>query len=341
MSIKATATQVAESRLGKSIVVLALCAVLACMGLAGCSSTSSNSSSSQKSSGAAASESSYTFTDDLGNQVTVDNPQRVVACMGSFANIWQLASGTLVGASNDAFTYTDYGIDASSVAEVGDFSNLSLESIIDLNPDFVIMTGSTTGRGSGVSQQDFKDSLESSGIPVAYFTVTTFDDYLRMLRTCCDITGDEQAYQKNGQAVSDQIDKIVASVPKDKSASVMLLTTYSRGTTVQNSSTMTGDMLKDLGAVNLADQNPSLLSDFSLESIIEANPDYILLIPMGNDAAAATRNLQEATDANPAWSTLSAVQNGHYITLDPNLFQYKPCNRWAESYQTLYNILYA
>lgn len=43
-----------------------------------------------------------TFTDDAGNEVTVDNPQRVVACMGSFANAWELAGGTLVGVSDDA-----------------------------------------------------------------------------------------------------------------------------------------------------------------------------------------------------------------------------------------------
>ena len=45
-----------------------------------------------------------TFTDDVGNEVTVDNPQRVVACMGSFANAWELAGGTLVGVSDDALS---------------------------------------------------------------------------------------------------------------------------------------------------------------------------------------------------------------------------------------------
>jgi hypothetical protein len=39
-----------------------------------------------------------TFTDDLGNSVTVENPRRVVACMGSFAGAWELAGGTLAGA---------------------------------------------------------------------------------------------------------------------------------------------------------------------------------------------------------------------------------------------------
>ena len=76
------------------------------------------------------------------------------------------------------------------------------------------------------------------------------------------------------------------------------MTTYSRGTRVQASSSMAGDMLADLGAVNLADENQSLLSDFSLESIIDLYPDFIFVIPMGNDTTAATKNL-EAQTANP------------------------------------------
>ena len=35
-----------------------------------------------------------TFTDDLGRTVTVDQPERVAALLGSFAQIWMLAGGT-------------------------------------------------------------------------------------------------------------------------------------------------------------------------------------------------------------------------------------------------------
>ena len=100
-------------------------------------------------------------------------------------------------------------------------------------------------------------------------------------------------------------------------------------------------MLAELGAKNLADENPSLLKDFSLESIIEMNPDFIFVVPMGNDDAAAMKALEDQTAANPAWSTLDAVQNGRYVTLDPHLFQYKPNERWDESYQVLFDALYA
>ena len=113
------------------------------------------------------------------------------------------------------------------------------------------------------------------------------------------------------------------------------MTTFSRGTRVQASSSMTGDMLADLGARNLADENRSLLSDFSLESVIELDPDFIFVLPMGNDSELAMRNLEAATSQNPAWSTLSAVENGRYIVLDPKMFMYKPNEKWDESYREM------
>lgn len=280
-----------------------------------------------------------TFTDDTGAEVSVENPQRVVACMGSFANIWELAGGTLVGASDDAFD--SYDIASADAQKVGDFSNPNLEAIIALEPDFVIMTSGSGGRGGDSNQADLKAALDASGIPVAFFEVTTFDDYLRMLKTCTDITGRADLYEQNGQKVADEIEAIKAKVPADKQPSALLMTTFSGGTRVQSSSSMTGAMLADLGVRNLADENKSLLKDFSLESVIEMNPDFIFVVPMGNDDAAAMKNLEEATAANPAWSTLSAVQGNHYLTLDKELFLYKPNARWAESYQALYDALYA
>lgn len=323
--------------------VAAVCAsaLVGSLLLTGCTTASSESTeaSQQNTQVANAQTGAVTFTDDSGAQISVENPQRVVACMGSFANIWELAGGTLVGASDDAFQ--SYTITSENAAMVGDFSSPNLEAIIALEPDFVLMTSGSGGRGGNTSQEDLKAALEASGITVALFEVTTFDDYLRMLRVCCDITGREDLYQQNGQDVADRIDEIIASVPEGAAPSALLMTTYSGGTRVQASSTQTGAMLADLGVQNLADQNSSLLKDFSLEAMIEMNPEYIFVVPMGNDDEAALKNLEEATAANPAWSTLTAVQNDHYTVLDKHLFLYKPNEKWADAYQTLYDLLYA
>ena len=281
-----------------------------------------------------------TFTDDMGNEVTVDNPQRVVACMGSFANAWELAGGTLVGVSDDALTAAGWTIQSPDVATVGDFTAVNLEAIMALNPDFVIMTSGTGGRGGDSSQIDLRDALVGAGIPVAYFEVTTFDDYERLMRTFTDITGRADLYDQNVAKVAAAIDAVVGAVPAENPPTALLLTTFSGGTRVQSSGTQTGAMLADLGVSNLADENKSLLKDFSLEAVIEMDPDFIFVIPMGNDIEAAMRNLEEATAANPAWASLSAVQNGRYITLDPTLYLAKPNAQWDAAYQGLFDNLY-
>ena len=330
----------------KKIVLCAAAAVLA-LALAGCGQQEGEASAAdapqqeQQAPEAPAAEATVpgpvTFTDDMGNEVTVDNPQRVVACMGSFANAWELAGGTLVGVSDDALTAAGWTIQSPDVATVGDFTAVKLEAI---NPDFVIMTSGTGGRGGDSSQIDLRDALVGAGIPVAYFEVTTFDDYERLMRTLTHITGRADLYDQNVAKMAAAIDAVVGAVPAENPPTALLLTTFSGGTRVQSSGTQTGAMLADLGVNNLADENKSLLKDFSLEAVIEMDPDFIFVIPMGNDTEAAMRNLEEATAANPAWGSLSAVQNGRYITLDPILYLSKPNAQWDAAYQGLFDNLY-
>ncbi len=279
------------------------------------------------------------FTDDLGNAVTVKDPERVVACMGSFANAWELAGGTLTAATDDA--YENYGVDSSKVASVGRSTSLSLESIIAQDPDFVIMTGTSDGKHStGVSQAELKSSLDASGVSGAFFKVTTFDDYLRMLRVFTAITGREDLFQKNGLDVQAQIKKVkkrysVSASKKSEAPRVLVMSSYSKGVSAQDSTGMTGAMLKELGAVNVCDENPSALTDFSLESIADLDPDYIFVISVGTGTEAQERNLAESVSSNPAWSELSAVKKGNFKVLDSAHFMSKPNADWAESYKIL------
>ena len=103
---------------------------------------------------------------------------------------------------------------------------------------------------------------------------------------------------------------------------------------------MTGQMLADLGCTNVADQYPSLLQSFSVESIVDIDPEYILVIPMGYSADSADESLSTYLESNPAWAGLSAVQNGKYQILEPEYFLYKPNNLWGESYAKLAEIIY-
>lgn len=275
----------------------------------------------------------YTFTDALGNSVTVNNPQRVVALMGSFAEIWTLAGGKLVGVTNDAISEKKMELD-ESVAKVGEYNAPNSEAIIALNPDFVILSSETK------EHLALADTLKNAGINAVYFNVTYFDDYLNMLKTCTEITGKTENYETNGTKVKELVDTHIANASKKESPTVLFMITYSRGVIVKNSECQTGDMLKELNCTNIADKTPSLLKEFSVEKIIEENPDFIFVVPMGNDDELATKNLKQSVESNPAWKDLDAVKNGRYKLLPKELFLYKPNAKWSDAYEYLYDILY-
>ena len=74
---------------------------------------------------------------------------------------------------------------------------------------------------------------------------------------------------------------------------------------------MTGAMLKDLGAINIAEADDSLLENLSMENIIAEDPEDIFVVTMWAIQQKALDWLAENLQSNPAWSGLSAVQSGH------------------------------
>ena len=315
----------------KLVTILSLC-LMVCFCLTACGGNQ------QASENQTVSAEAYTFTDALGQEITVNNPQRVVSLMGSFSEIWVLAGGadTLVGTSFDTVDNRDLGL-PENIANVGTYQDPNIEEILALEPDLVLLSSETTRTDSHVA---LKDALSSAGITAAYFSVTHFEDYLNMLKICSDITGNADAYQTNGIAVQEEIEQIIADNKLETEPDVLLMITFSGGIRAQSSDTMTGKMLADLGCHNILDDNPSLLKDFSVENIIETDPDYIFVIPMGNDDALAEKNLKESVESNPAWSSLTAVVNDRYILLPKDKFLYKPNANWADSYAYLTDLLH-
>ncbi|MBQ8389596.1 MAG: ABC transporter substrate-binding protein, partial [Oscillibacter sp.] len=228
---------------------------------------------------------SITFTDDLGREVSLDPPERVAALIGSFADIWCLAGGkdTLAAAAGDAWTSFDLELD-ESVRDLGAIKEPDLEVLFDTQPDLVLASCNTQ------ADLELRETLEKVGIPVAYFDVQHFEDYLRMLEICTQLTGQPQRYETYGTVVSEEIS--AARDRQDGSApTVLCIRATGSGCKVKGSeNNLLGEMLRDLGCVNIADGS-GLLEDLSMEAIIAADPDYIFAVLQGADAARARASL--------------------------------------------------
>ena len=271
-----------------------------------------------------------TFTDDLGREVTVENPQRVACLTASFADIWCAAGGveTLTATTNATWTYFDLPI-SDDVVNLGGSKELDLEALAACGPDLVLASAGTD------RNVELEETLELLGLNTAYFSVNSFEDYLRMLKICTDLTGRSDLYEENGTAVAERVEAALAR-PDGSNPSVLYIRATGSGCRVKNSEdSVLGEMLAALGCRNIADGGA--LESLSMEAILKEDPDHIFVVMQTADAQPI---LESTLFADPAWQSLTAVQAGRYHVMDPALFNLKPNARWGEAYEILANILY-
>lgn len=280
-------------------------------------------------------ETAVTFTDDLGREVTVDRPERVVCLISSFADIWYLAGGVdqIVATTNATWTYFDLPL-REDVVNLGATKELSLEQLIACEPDFVLASCGTD------RNVELESAFSKMGINAAYFSVDTIDDYLRMLRICTEITGYEENYVTYGTEVLTQVENAVGRADGSRPTVLYIRATGSSCKVKNSEGSVLGEMLANLDCENIADQEASLLEQLSMEVILEEDPDYIFVVLQSADSSDAEKILESTLLNNPAWSTLTAVQEGRYYVMDPSLYNLKPNERWGEAYEKLADILY-
>lgn len=286
---------------------------------------------------APASPSAITFTDDLGRTVTVDNPKRVAALLGSFAQVWQLAGGQVVATADDAWEDLNLALPEDTV-NLGNTKSLNLELLFAAQPDFIIASTNTR------QNMQWQEMLENTNIPVAYFDIDDFDDYLRLLKICTDITGRHDLFQRYGTDVQTQIDAVAERSRRrltgEEPPKVLCMVASASAVYAKSSQgNVLGAMLKTLGCVNIADSDTTLLENVSMEHILVSDPDMIFFVQRGDDAQGMREYVRAFLMENPAWSKLTAVKEGRVYFMEKNLFNLKPNHRWGEAYEILEEIL--
>jgi len=276
-----------------------------------------------------------TFVDTLGETVRIKkNPQRVVGLYNSFINVWYEAGGEVIGRTSSTSQLTKKALDAEVC---GSFGSPNIEKIISLNPDLVILSTNIDG------QKNIIPLLKENKIPYMAVSYNNVDEYLDILKLFTDLNGRPDLYESIGRKVKNDVNAIIAKVPKENNPSVLLLFGSSRSVRVKLPNSFVGAMLEDLGTTNIA-YDANLTDDemqiFSMEKVLERDPDFIFVQTMGSDIDKIKARIAEDIESNPAWETLTAVKEGRYILLPKDLYLYKPNQRYGEAYEGLAKILY-
>ena len=313
----------------KKWLMLSMSILLMSFMISGCSSSQVDSDQMESES------TQITFVDDLGRTVTVNRPQRVATLISSFADIWYLAGGVnqIVATTNATWTYLDLPL-REDVVNLGATKELNVEALIACEPDLVLASAGTD------RNVELEESFEKMGLNVAYFSVNNFTDYLRVLKICTEITGNESNYETYGSAVEKQINAVLDRVDGSKPKVLYVRATGSSCKVKNSQDSVLGEMLLDMDCINIADVEDSLLEQLSMEVILEENPDYIFVILQSSNPEDAKAILENTLLNNPMWTSLTAVKEGKYYVLDSNLYNLKPNARWGEAYEQLADILY-
>lgn len=276
----------------------------------------------------------FTFTDSEGEIVELSHkPQKTAVLFSSLAECWIEAGGEVYVTVRES---VERGLvkEETELVDKGAGKTVDTEKLISLEPDFVICSADIA------SHRDVASALKKAKIPVAMLRMDTFEDYLTILRTLTKITGKTENYEQFGENAKSEIEQIISGGKRENNPKILFVrsgSSYSSAKAKKADDNFAAKILEDFGCINIADKAETLLDNLSAEVILKENPQYIFVSVMG-DYDNSKAYMQELL-AKKEYASLDAVKNGRVYFLPKELFQYKPCGRWAESYRYISSIL--
>ena len=143
--------------------------------------------------------------------------------------------------------------------------------------------------------------------------------------------------------MNDRLAAITVKLPATPKK-VAILHATAKSVTLELETSIAGDIAKRLKLNNVAAGNKPLEADmdstpYSLEKLVEQDPDLILVVTMGQ-VADIEKRMKADVESNPAWATLRAVKAGQILFLPQDLFQLQPGTRMPEAVEYMAKLVY-
>lgn len=273
--------------------------------------------------------------DDIGREVTFSKkPERIVVTSASFLEPLEAVDGAelVVGRPDSQTKMPAY---AKELPSVGKVYQIDAEKVISCAPDLVLIN-------KGMNEK-LVDTLESNGIKTLVLDMKSYEDVKREVGILAQLTG---AKEKGDALIADMDSRIKAvrdKIPQD-TRRVSVIHSTNQGLTVQLEGSIAGSVAKMLGWENVAsgttplEKNPDA-APYSLETLVEQNPELIFVTSMGKLDAIKTE-MDKTMKENPAWQSIAAVREGHVYYLPQDLFLLSPGIHYPDAVEVMAKCVY-
>lgn len=255
--------------------------------------------------------------ENCGTTVAFETPPQRVVTIKSTSTEMMLALGVgdrIVGtAFQDGPVPDAWAAAAEGLDDISDFMP-SEETVLALEPDLVYAGWESAFAADAAGTRDELASLGVSTYvqPAACRSADvpgklTFDEVFAEIQEAADIFGVSAE-----TLLADQRAELAAIQPDDRGLTALW---YSSGTDIPYVGAGLGApqlVLETAGLANVAADIDMTWSSFGWESVVDANPDVIVLVDADWNTAASKIELLKS---NPATAALPAVREGRYVIL--------------------------
>jgi iron complex transport system substrate-binding protein len=190
----------------------------------------------------------------------------------------------------------------AALPTVGGLYDPSLEAVVALRPDLVVLVPSA-------AQRDFRARLEALGVSVLALAPTRFDEVLASIETLGERTGHAAAAQARVaaiQAARGEVEREAQGRPRPRAVLVL----QREPLFVVGAGSFIDDMMRWAGAENIGGEFKEPYPRASLEWLVAARPEVIL------DASSEPGSPLEFWSR---WPSLPAVEQGRVVRLAPGV----------------------
>lgn len=252
------------------------------------------------------------IVDGRGDTVRLAAPaRRVVSLAPSCTELVAAVGGQ--GALVARTEFCDQPASVLFVPVTPGFDEPSVEQLLQLRPDLVLASAITTPPTVA--------RLRGVGLPVLVLKGRSLDDIETDLARVAQAMGLEaSAAQQEFASWRARVREVLPDFGVEPRLRGLLtfgpLTTYSAGR-----DTFAHDLLREVGVENIAASAAGPWPELSLEYLLAAQPDVLLVTQAEvGTVAPAPQALVERYRAHPIWQQLSAVREGRIMVLDDDLF---------------------
>jgi iron complex transport system substrate-binding protein len=240
--------------------------------------------------------------DEMGRTIHVPQPvQRIVSLAPSLTEtVYALGlQDRLVGDTD----YCDYPPDAQKKTKVGGAINPSIEQIVALRPDLVLVTKS-------LNRLETVRALSDLGISSYATDPHTVQQIISSTERLADVLGASDA----GAALGADLEHRLADLSQRLSSFPprrVLFVVWTEPLISAGKDTFIADALRHAGAVSIVDSSQDW-PQMNLEEVVRLQPDFVVFAESHSDAA---QNDFSVLAERPGWRGLEAIRTRHFAVI--------------------------